>query len=121
MNPLKRIENMAEYGFADLDLEETANMHEDALALMDEIKQLQSKFEQLKNRYERLADTTEMEQERSLQLQADAERLEEEFQRLCISFALSDDKNELYESFVESRGLEDEFLGFESLKENKNV
>ena len=42
MNPLKRIENMAEYGFADLDLEETANMHEDALALMDEIKQLQA-------------------------------------------------------------------------------
>ena len=87
----------------------------------EKITKLQSKFEQLKNRYERLADTTEMEQERSLQLQAEVKRLEEEFQRLCISFALSDDKNELYESFVESRGLEDEFLGFESLKENKNV
>ena len=37
MNPLKRIENMAEYGFDGLDLEESANMHSDALELMKEI------------------------------------------------------------------------------------
>ena len=47
MNPLKRIENMAEYGFADLQLEESANMHSDAIELMKEIKQLQSKLEAL--------------------------------------------------------------------------
>ena len=50
MNPLKRIENMAEYGFDGLDLEESANMHSDALELMKEIKQLQSEKERLRDK-----------------------------------------------------------------------
>jgi len=50
MNPLRRIENMAEYGFADLGLEESQNMHSDALELMEEIEQLQTENDKVKAR-----------------------------------------------------------------------
>ncbi|MCK5017507.1 MAG: hypothetical protein KAS32_10610 [Candidatus Peribacteraceae bacterium] len=48
MNPVTRIENMAEYGFADLDIEEAMNMHKDAFELIKEIKQLQAELNQYK-------------------------------------------------------------------------
>jgi hypothetical protein len=48
MRALTRIENMAEYGFYDLDLEESMNMHEDASELMKEIQAIESENEKLK-------------------------------------------------------------------------
>ncbi len=49
MDALTRIENMAEYGFADLDSEESGNIHTDALELMKEVKQLQTDTSVLKS------------------------------------------------------------------------
>ena len=56
MNPLKRIENMADYGFAELGLEESANMHSDAIELMAEITELQSENADLKDKLEETED-----------------------------------------------------------------